>query len=264
MVYKRRGKADQMTVEITCPKCRYSKQLAEDKIPPGVRWATCPRCKERFDFTRDLERSGTKQSGRTPPPWERRSEMGLREAIFQTAKLVAFSPKTFFRNTAVEGGITESLAFGILFGAIGLMFELFWDMLTGGGSLSSIQIDFLGGYGTSLVFLAATILCPLGATVMICMTSLVVHLLLSVTGGAKNGFEATFRAVSYSQAAQFWALIPYVGGLVATVWLIVVQIIGIREIHGVSYARVLIAFFIPVALVVTVLAVAGLSLFLMD
>jgi hypothetical protein len=253
-----------MTVEIRCPKCQYAKQLAEDRIPPGVRWARCPRCKERFEFTRDLERSGTTGPSRMPPPWERRSEIGLKDAILQTAKQVTFSPRAFFEHTAVEGGLTEALAFGILFGSIGLMLGLFWEGLTGGGSLASIQIDFLGDYGTSLIFLVATILCPLGATVVICVTSLIVHLLLSLVGGAKNGFEATFRVVSYSQATQFWALIPYVGGLIATLWLAVVQLIGIREIHGVSYARVLLAFFIPVALVVAVLAAAGLSLFLTD
>lgn len=251
-----------MTVEITCPKCGYSKQLEEDKIPPGVRWATCPRCKERFDFTRD--RADTKRHGRIPSPWERRAEIGLREGIFQTAKQVAFSPKTFFRHTAAEGGVKEPLAFGILFGSIGLMLELFWQFLTGEGSLPSIQINLMGDYGTSLVFLAATILCPLAATVMICMTSLIVHILLTVVGGAKNGFEATFRAVSYSQATQFWALLPYIGGLVATLWLVVVQTIGIREIHEVSYTRVLIAFFIPVALVVAVVMAVGVSFFLLD
>jgi hypothetical protein len=253
-----------MTVEITCPKCQYSKRLAEDRIPPGVRWATCPRCKERFDFTRDLERSGVKERGRMLPPWERRAEIGLREGIIQTVKQVAFSPRVFFRHTAAEGGVTEALAFGILFGSIGLMLELFWQVLTGEGSLSSIQVDFMGDYGTGFVFLAATVLCPFAATVMICVTSLVVHLLLSVVGAAKNGFEATFRAVAYSQAAQFWALIPYVGGLVATLWLVVVQLVGIREIHEVSYTRVLIAFFIPVALVVAMLMAAGLSFFLLD
>ena len=250
-----------MTIEITCPKCQYTKRLAEEKILPGVRWATCPRCRERFDFTRDLDRAGRKSNGRILPPWERRAETGLRKGIFQTAKQVVFSPRTFFRHTASEGGLWEPLAFGILFGSIGLMLELFWQFLMGEGGLSSIEIDFIGDYGTSIVFLAAAILCPLAATVMICMTSLIVHLLLTVVGGARNGFEATFRAVSYSQATQFWALIPYVGGVIATLWLVVVQIIGIREIHGVSYTRVLIAFLIPVVLVVGVVMAVALSFF---
>ena len=99
---------------------------------------------------------------------------------------------------------------------------------------------------------------------MICVTSLIVHLLLTVVGGARKGFEATFRAVCYSQATQFWALIPYVGGLIASLWLVVVQFIGIREIHEVSYTRVLIAFLIPVVLVVAVLLAVGVSFFLLD
>lgn len=158
----------------------------------------------------------------------------------------------------------DPLAFGILFGSIGLMLELFWQFLMGEGNLSSVQIDFVAGYGTSLVFLGSAILCPLAATVMICLTSLLVHLLLSVVGGGKNGFEATFRTVCYSQATQFWAIVPYVGGIVATLWLVVVQLIGIREIHGVSYTRVVIAFLIPVVVVVAALMAAGVSLFLMD
>lgn len=251
-----------MTVHITCPKCGYSKPFEESRIPAGVRWATCPRCKERFDFTRD--RAGATPGGRVLPPWERRAEIGLGKGIFQTAKQVAFSPRAFFRHTAAEGGVKEPLAFGILFGSLGLMLELFWQFLAGEESLSSIQVNFMGGYGTSLVFLAAAIICPLAATVMICMTSLIVHLLLTVVGGGKKGFEATLRAVSYSQATQFWALVPYVGGLIATLWLVVVQIIGIREIHDVSYTRVLIAFLIPVALVVAVLVTAGLSFLFLD
>ena len=251
-----------MTVGITCPKCGYSKQLADDRIPPGVRWATCPRCKERFDFT--LGWSGAKRQGRIPPPWERRGETGLRDGILQTAKHATFSPRAFFRHTAVEGGLRDPLAFGILFGSIGLMLELFWQLLTGDGTLSSVQMDCVADYGTGLVFLGSAILCPLAATVMICVTSLLAHLLLSVVGGGKNGFEATFRAVCYSQAAQSWAIIPYVGGFVATFWVVGVLLVALREIHGVSYARVVIAFLIPAVVVVAALMAAGVSLFLMD
>ncbi|MGE5840712.1 MAG: YIP1 family protein, partial [Deltaproteobacteria bacterium] len=158
----------------------------------------------------------------------------------------------------------EPLAFGILFGSVGLMMELFWEFVAGERNLASIRLDFMGDYGTGLVFLVATVLCALAATLIICLTSLFLHLLLTVVGGGKKGFEATFRAVCYSQAAQFWALLPYVGGLVAALWQVVVQVIGIREIHEVSYTRVIVAFLIPAVLVGAVLMAAGVSLFLMD
>jgi len=45
---------------------------------------------------------------------------------------------------------------------------------------------------------------------------------------------------------------------------VVVQVIGIRELHEVSYTRVLIAFLIPVALVVAALLAVGVSFFLLD
>lgn len=251
-------------MEIICPKCHYSKRVAEDKIRPGVRWATCPRCHERFDFTQDLDPSGRSPRARVLPPWERRAEVGTRRGILQTAKQVTFSPKAFFRHTAREGGLREPLAFGILFGSIGLMLELFWHFLLGEESLSSVNINFLGEYGAGAVFLAAAVLCPVAATAIICVTSLMVHFLLTVVRGGRKGFEATFRVVSYAQAAQGWTLIPYVGGLVATLWLMIVHLVGVREIHEVSYTRVIIAFLIPAVLAVGVLMAAGLSLFLLE
>jgi hypothetical protein len=144
------------------------------------------------------------------------------------------------------------------------MLELFWQFVSGEGGLSSIQLAFMGDYGTGLVFWVAAMLCPLAAALIICLASLILHLLLTVVGGGKKGFEATFRTVCYSQAAQCWALIPYVGGLVAALWQVVVQVIGIREIHEVSYTRVIVAFLIPAVLFGGALVAAGVSLFLTD
>jgi hypothetical protein len=63
--------------------------------------------------------------------------------------------------------------------------------------------------------------------------------------GADNGFEATFRVVAYSQAAQVLGIIPFVGGWIGWIWQLIIQIIGFREIHETSYLRVILAFVIP-------------------
>ena len=39
-----------MTVDLTCPFCSFSKKVPKEKIPAGVRWATCPRCQRRFEI----------------------------------------------------------------------------------------------------------------------------------------------------------------------------------------------------------------------
>jgi hypothetical protein len=83
--------------------------------------------------------------------------------------------------------------------------------------------------------------------------SAILHLLLLMVRGGKNGFEATFRVVAYSQAAQVWELIPIVGSWIGGVWQLIVQVVGLREIHGVSYLRIILAFLLPVAFLFVVI-----------
>ena len=61
--------------------------------------------------------------------------------------------------------------------------------------------------------------------------------------------------VSYSQATQIWAVIPFIGGFIGSLWILIVQIVGLREIHETSYLRVILALLIPVALILLVLAI---------
>ena len=106
-----------MSVQVVCPHCGFSKTVPEEKIPPGAKSAICPRCRQRFEIPapRPMERAGSlDEKGRVLPPWERRSELGLGKSIHDTVKGVLFSPVQFFRKAAVEGGIGEPLAFGIL------------------------------------------------------------------------------------------------------------------------------------------------------
>lgn len=35
---------------IQCPKCKFSKEISEDKIPPKAKLATCPKCGHKFPF----------------------------------------------------------------------------------------------------------------------------------------------------------------------------------------------------------------------
>ncbi len=41
-------------MEITCPKCGFTRNIPDEKIPPRAQIATCPKCSHRFKF-RDLE-----------------------------------------------------------------------------------------------------------------------------------------------------------------------------------------------------------------
>jgi len=260
------GRKENVTVQIVCPHCSFSKSIPEEKIPPGTKTAVCPRCKQRFEILpaetrpQDMESQG---GDRIPVLWERRSEVGVGKAFGGTVKGVLFSPAGFFRTAAVGGGIKEPLAFGILTGSLGMMFEIFWQGLIHAGELPSLKGGVFGEVTWGPVVMGIMVLCPVAAIIVICLTSLVLHLLLVMVRGGKNGFEATLRAVSYSQATHLWALIPFVGSLLAGMWFIVVQVISVREMHGVSYTKVMLALLIPF-IIMTVPIAALLILFLIS
>ena len=258
-----------MIIKIICPRCHFSKEVPHEKIPAKARWVNCPQCKQRFELDQVPSpvlgiQSGPGQKdersevGRILSPWERRSEQGTWAGIGRTSKSVLFSPKSFFRHTAVEGGLKEPLAFGLLTGSAGMMFEVFWQALffgEPGDTLSPLVETLLGSDATMVLFIGLMALCPLLVVLTMLITSAILHGLLFLVRGGTGGFEATFRVVSFSQSAQLWGLIPLVGGFIGALWLMAVQLVGLREMHQTSYLRVAMAFMIPVAFIFVLLVI---------
>jgi hypothetical protein len=262
-----------MMVEITCPKCNFSKKIPKAKIPDKARWATCPRCKQRFEFAlidpdisigqREEQQNGENRIDRVYPPWETRSELGLWKSVYQTTRAVLFSPEDLFCNMIFKAGIKEPLAFGLLLGSVGAMFGIFWQFLVLSGSLTALNLSTSGQLTMSMVFLALIIIAPLFVIISMFLTSSILHLLLLLVKGRGNAFEATFRVVSYSQATQLLGLFPFIGGLIGFLWMIIVQIIGLKEIHETSYLKVIIAFLIPPALILLLVMAIVVPLFIL-
>ncbi|MBW1901450.1 MAG: YIP1 family protein [Deltaproteobacteria bacterium] len=258
-----------MTVALTCPYCSFSKKVPKEKIPTGARWATCPRCQRRFKITSSMEGAdfiigetqpesqqqgssaeSEKKSLRKGAPWEHRAELGLWQAIYQTVKEVLFSPDKLFSTLHYNGGIGEPLAFGLLTGSIGAMFSVFWQFLMLSGGLLFIGDAITGQFTVGLIFLVLIVFVPIAVIIGMFASSAICHLFLFLLKGANNGFEATFSVISYSQSAQLWGFIPFVGGWVSFIWQLIVLIVGLREIHETSYLKVIFAFLIPVAIIV--------------
>ena len=78
-----------------------------------------------------------------------------------------------------------------------------------------------------------------------------------MVGAGANRFEATFRVVAYSQATRVWSVIPFIGSPIGWVWRSIVQIIGLKEAHETSYGRIVVAFLIPLVMLIVVIAVGA-------
>lgn len=269
-----------MTINLTCPFCNFSKEVPEGSIPARAKRAICPQCHQEFDLQFMPEKQGvtTTQNGfhaagddtqqesrqgsyRRGAPWENRSSIGFWQGIYQTFKAIIFSPQTLFKTLTFRGGIKEPLAFGLLFGSVSSMLGLFWHVLTPPDDLNLIG-EYVNQLGIGFIFVIMMVIVPVLVTLGMLFYSAFLHLLLLIVRGGKNGYEATFRVVAYSQAIQLLALVPFVGALIGLIWQIIVQIIGLAKIHEVSYARVIIAFLIPV-IFLTLLIIAVLTAVMM-
>lgn len=265
-----------MTVTLVCPHCGFSTEIRRDRIRPGIRWARCARCRERFEIPAEATPVGAEGRGpgegadsrteaeagagpRHGAPWERRLDLGLWTSIYRTAKESLLSPDRLFKGMAHDAGLKEPLAFGLLLGSAGSMLGFFWQFLM--ISFASGRVAFVpffpGEVTVGIIFVALMVFTPLFVAATLFAYAGILHLMLRIVGGAQGGFEASFRVICYSQSAQALALIPFIGGWIGGLWQFIVQVIGLREIHETSYLRVCMAFLIPVVGVV-LLVVAGL------
>jgi predicted Zn finger-like uncharacterized protein len=245
-------------VLITCPQCNYARNIPLERIPSRTRWVRCPRCGSRFEFVRREGDGEEKKSFATP--WERRTQLGLWHGVKQTIKGVLFSPQNMFSTMPVRGGWREPLAFGLLVGSIGSMFTFFWEFLVASIGFLKPLWGVSPSISSPLVFLLFIFLSPLFVTFNLFISSIIIHVLLLLVRGGKNGYEATFRVLAYSQATRVWSIIPILGGAVGWVWRSIVYIIGLKEAQETSYGRVILAFSIPFALLMVF--ISGVLIFI--
>ena len=195
--------------------------------------------------------------GAPPPggqtPWERRSQIGIVNALIETTKQVLLQPVVFFRSMPVTGGLGDPLLYAVIIGYAGLLVSTIYNLVFRGVLTSSLSrfggnsemeqlASFMQG-GTGVVI--NLILGPVFIVVFLFVSAGIFHLVLLALGGAARGFEGTFRVAGYSQAASIFNIIPVCGGLVGLVYVIVLLVIGLSEAHGISRGKAAAGVLIP-------------------
>lgn len=183
------------------------------------------------------EEADTYEVGDEYSPWEDRENLGLSAAFFETFKQVLFEPQEFFDRMPKSGDYVNPFIFGFSILVLATLAGSIWYFLYAllGDSPA------LGLFFTILVIFLILGLSAAG----IFINAAVLHLCLMIVGGANRGFEPTYRVVAYSQAAWIWSLVPCIGGLIAAVWSIVVNIIGLKAVHDTSTGNAVLAVFLP-------------------
>jgi hypothetical protein len=199
-------------------------------------------------------------------PWESRSGRDPVGAFVETARLFATNPDEAWRVTAERGGIEAPLLYGLIISLIGsiVSFVYRWIFVSPFARMMSgpafRRFGWMAGRhprGCGIVFF------PIGAAVGIVIGlfigAAILHLFVLLVGAARtsaSGFEGTFRVVAYASTASVAQVIPFVGGLIALVWWIVLAVKGIQRMHRTTSGRAVAAVLLPMAVLAVCVFIA--------
>jgi len=250
-------KEPHLGTRITCPQCGFEQPETDACIQCGViisKYLQYPEMARSYEGKIREISSEEKYT-----PFE--GGEGFIGAFLKTAREALFSPTRFFKKVATGEGYWTPLIYGIITGIIGRFADFFWVWLVVSPFLPPPIRNFLAiSYTVALIIIIFSM--PLWVAFSILLWSGVTHLCLMIVRGSKKGFEGTFRAISYSYSARLFHIVPFIGSTIGFVYRIVLAIIGVREAHGITTGRALIAVLLPLIVVVGIVIAILLPLFI--
>jgi hypothetical protein len=191
-------------------------------------------------------------------PWE--YEQRTLGCWFRTMGMVIGSPSHAFSVMRQYGGLGVPLLYNLY--AVGMIFALcsvialpllaiagaFADWNNNGGAMAA-GVAAVAGFVIIGAIFYAVILVVVGPL----LSSAIIHVTLMAVGGAKQGFETTFRVMCFGYyslllPSMFLGLVPYLGGLAATIWMVVILIHGLSRAHEISGGKAAAGVLLPVGL----------------
>jgi len=203
---------------------------------------------------------------RGPTPWERRSEIGVIQALIDTWKTSMFSPESFWSTVRPDGPWQDSIYYAWIIIGIGALIQVPLRSLQSAqirrvleqlqDSMKNIPpdaqdainrvLDHLGGASLAsgiFGFIMTLIFYP----VLLFIGSAILHLFCMLFGCAKNGYWATFRVSAYATSPLVFYGIPCLG-FIAWVYSLVLSILGIARVQDSTVGRATAAALSPVVL----------------
>jgi hypothetical protein len=185
---------------------------------------------------------------RTGPPWEQPG------AFFQrwldTAKTILLDPMNGFSNVSRTGGLGAPLTYYAVGAAPAILAMVLFQLIGIGGSMmgggdSAGPAALIGGAGMIGFLLVLVVWFLLGFFI----GTGIVHLVLSLIGGAKHGYEATARSFAYAYGSAVpIAMVPICGGAIAGIWALICVVMGLANMQETTPVKAAIAIFAPLVL----------------
>jgi hypothetical protein len=218
----------------------------------------CPRCRTAIPLQPSAPPvSGTEaspQSGERRFPWEARTSALDLGALWRTTREILFHPKAAFSSVTYDAGSRSALIYALVYGSLGQILGIYWGTIAG-IQTGTIETDTVE---TTLLFAGTALFTPICFLIFLYLGAGLVHFFLKVLRGAHRPFAATFQVAGYVSGATSLVnllplgLVPVLGGMIISVWALVLNCIGLASAQQTSIARALVALLLPLILFVGV------------
>jgi hypothetical protein len=245
-------------------QCAKHPDRAATSVCPRCGAFTCAECNPdgRSQCPACLQVTGTPGFTATPTPWERRAELGLVQAVWQTWKQTIFEPGKFWAQHDPNGPGMDAFLYGWLLSSVAGLLQIPFLILNFAQTQSQLReltramkdvpapmqsfLDLFSGNPVVLsvgLGVSAIVLFPLS----VLFSTALVHVGVRMVGGTQHPFTTTLRVLCYSIAPNVLQGVPVVGGLVG-IYTLVLEVWGIRDAHKLTTGRAIVAVLWPVVL----------------
>src|SRR5438552_12063187 len=185
-------------------------------------------------------------ASRSGLPWDHRQERGFFNAFIETLVMVLTKPGEAFTAMKREGGLGEPLIYALIGGCVGGLVSFLFSLgLQSFGFFADRHNTFAAMAGMGIGSVMFVVLIPLFIIIVLFIGSAIVHLCLMIVGGANQSFETTFRVLAFSHGSTGpLQMIPICGGVVAGVWALVCNCVGLARAHETDTGRAVLAVFL--------------------
>jgi hypothetical protein len=175
-------------------------------------------------------------------PWEDPTQPRLL-GFYRTLWEVLRHPGEFFGRLQ-RPDWAEPLAFGLITATLGLLASLYWHLLLAVAVQGLVGESGVVDKGTALTLI---LLVPGIALAHLGWGSLCLWGAVALLG-VKTPFNPVWRLYCYAQGSMAAALIPFLGGPIAAVWMLFLIFRGVQRVFGVTAGRALGALFVSLFL----------------
>lgn len=253
----------------SCPHCGHNlDERGSQAGGPGVDRAVsdergngaggpCPSCGRSIDV----------------PPARVENLLEPLRAYFTDLLTVIFRPSAFFRRMPVEGGVAWPLAFALITHWLGAAFQMLWNALIGGAVTSYFDalwkmagdVADIDHPGRSALLnesrdrlvhwfwgAGSVIADPFFTLGSIFFTTFFVYIGARIlVSPGKDGhlreitFESALRVICFGMSPAIFAVFPLLGGVLGHVWILIVTVIGAREVYRIETGRAILVALFP-------------------